>query len=290
MSRSYFFIDDSGSKDWKTPYSQDFIDHAPTRNDQNIHFWRENYFVLAGVYVPGDILGAINERINKLKIKYFKDRHVEIKSEWLRIPEKRLRKYCQPFGVTDEELTQFTNEWYQVLTDNKDVIQIQAFVLDKRYFKLKRAQYSPLQILTQVLLDRVQLNERAKECIIVFDQMDNEIYSEKHQHGAILKIADKEIDLGSFHKHYTHTRPIFEKSRNTNLLQLADTIAHNVWRQFVHFGDVIDDETTSQKKFYPYFEKIIPNLYSKNGKISGVGIVKVPDPKKSEWLRFDTEN
>jgi hypothetical protein len=130
-------------------------------------------------------------------------------------------------------------------------------------------------------------NAKINECVIVFDQMDNEIFSEKHQHGAILKIADKAIDLGSFHTHYTHTRPRFEKSHRSNFLQLADTVTHNVWRQFVHFGDVIDDASVHDKKFYSFFERIIPNLYNKNGKISGVGVIKVPDPKKSEWLRYD---
>lgn len=286
MSRNFFFIDDSGSKDWDTPYSAEFLETPPFRNDQNLNFWRRNYFVLAGLYISGDIIGEINIRINKLKKKYFNTHHVEIKSEWLRVPSLRKRKYTDPFKLTDENLLKFTDEWYQVLADYPQ-IKIQAFVLDKRFYKNKRDNYTPLQLLAQVVFDRIELNERANECVIVFDQMDSEIFSEKHQHGSILKIADKVIDLGSFHTHYTHTRPRFEKSHSSNFLQLADTIAHNVWRQFVHFGDVIDDAEIKDKKFYPYFERIIPNLYSKNGKISGVGVIKVPDPKKSEWLRYD---
>jgi hypothetical protein len=286
MSRSYFFIDDSGSKNWDTPHSAEFISNPPFRNEQNLNFWRQNYFVLAGIYVPGEIIGAVNTAINDLKQKYFKTHHVEIKSEWLRVPEMRKRKYTEAYGVTDEELLAFTDEWYAILSANKD-IKIQAFILDKRFYKNKRERYTPLQLTTQVLFDRVQLNERAKECVIVFDQMENEILSEKHQHGQILKISDKEIDLGSFYTEYAHARPRFEKSHSSNFLQLADTVAHNVWRQFVHFGDVIDDDTVTDKKFYKYFEKIIPNMYSKAGKISGVGIVKVPDPSKTEWLRYD---
>jgi hypothetical protein len=286
MSRNFFFIDDSGSKDWNTPYSSEFLETPPLRNDQNLNFWRQNYFVLAGLYIPGEIIGEINIHINNLKQKYFKTHSIEIKSEWLRIPSLRKRKYTDKYNITDEVLIQFTNEWYAIF-ENCPQIKIQAFVLDKRFYKNKRTTYSPLQLLTQVVFDRVELNERAHECIIVFDQMDGEISSEKHQHGDILKISDKVISLGSFHNHYTHTRPRFEKSQSSNFLQLADTIAHNVWRQFVHFGDVVDDKFIQNKKFYSYFERIIPNLYSKNGKISGVGVIKVPDPKKSEWLRFD---
>lgn len=49
--RNFLFIDDSGSKDWDTPYSFEFTYKPPTRTEQNINFWEKNYFVLAGLQI-----------------------------------------------------------------------------------------------------------------------------------------------------------------------------------------------------------------------------------------------
>ncbi len=116
-----------------------------------------------------------------------------------------------------------------------------------------------------------------------FDQMESRIHSEKNEQGEILKTSNKEINLGSFHKKYTHAKPGFEKSKNSNFLQLADIIAYNVWRQFVNYGDWWDEEEEREMKMYPYFQKIIPNFYHKDGRISGIGIIKVPDLRKIKW-------
>jgi len=167
--------------------------------------------------------------------------------------------------------------------NNTEAIQIQAFVLDKRYYKNKR-ESTPLQLLTQVLFDRVELHPH-KDCIVVFDQMDSEIRSEKHNQGQILKISSKEIDLGSFQKKYFHTKPRFEKSKNSNFLQLADTVAYDVYRQFIEYGDIWEDENADKLKTYPYFARLTPNFYNKNGKIAGFGVVKVPNPHKKSWGR-----
>jgi hypothetical protein len=110
--------------------------------------------------------------------------------------------------------------------------------------------------------------------------MDSRIHSEKDKHGEILKISNREINLGSFHKKYTHAKPVFEKSKNSNFLQLADTVAYNVWRQFVNHGDWWDESGTKELKMYPYFQRIVPNFYKKNGRISGIGIIKIPDLEK----------
>lgn len=170
-------------------------------------------------------------------------------------------------------------EWYKVLEDNIEYLQIQSFVLDKRYYHEKRIQFTPLHILTQVLFDRVELHSH-KKCIIVFDQMDNEIKSTTHIQGQILKVSSNQVDLGSFHKKFSHSVPRFEKSKNSNFLQLADTVAYNVFRQFVYEGDISDEENKWFLK-YQYIDRIKPNFYSKDGKINGFGIVKVPKATKN---------
>lgn len=280
MNNNFLFIDDSGSKDWETPYSTDFISKPPLRSLDNMNFWRRNYFVLAGLHVDSKGVKILNPIINKAKIKYFGTKHVEIKSDWLRNPARRKKYYLDPFKINESKLTQFIEkEWYKILESNVEYIQIQSFILDKRFYFNKRNQFTPLHVLTQVLFDRVELHNH-KKCTIVFDQMDNEIKSTSHIQGQILKVSSKQIDLGSFHKKYSHSIPRFEKSKNSNFLQLADTVAYNVYREFVYEGDLLNDEDGWFSK-YKYLERIKPNFYSRNGKICGYGIVKVPRATKN---------
>ncbi|OGG20727.1 hypothetical protein A3D03_05575 [Candidatus Gottesmanbacteria bacterium RIFCSPHIGHO2_02_FULL_40_13] len=284
MSKHFLFIDDSGSKDWETPYSRTFIDVPPVRNEQNLNFWRRDYFILAGLHISTDLMITLNPQINQLKRDIFGTKHIEIKSVWMRNPDKCKKIYLDPFKISEDDLRKFTEKWYKVFENNRSDIQLQVFVLDKRFYKNKRSVYTPLQMLVQVLFDRVELHP-SRQCTIVFDQMDREIKSIKHRHGEILKISNKEVDLGSYQKKYSHYPPRFEISRNSNFLQLADTVAYNVFRQFVDYGDYWENKEANTLKTYSFFERIADNFYSKNGRIAGIGIIKVPDQSKILWGR-----
>lgn len=283
MNKHFLFIDDSGSKDWDTPYAKSFIESSPVRNTQNFNFWRGNYFVLAGLHISEKAIINLNPEINKIKTEYFGNKHVEIKSVWMRNPKQRKKRYLEQYGISEYKLKEFIEKkWYRIFEKNKSAIQIQAFILDKRYYK--RRDYTPLQRLIQVLFDRIELHPH-RDCIIVFDQMDSQIKSITHNQGQILKISNKEIDLGSFQSKYSHFPPRFEKSKNSNFLQLADTVAYNIFRQFVDYGDFWEDNNKGTLKTYSFFERIADNFYNKNGRIAGFGIVKVPDPAKIRWGR-----
>lgn len=277
----FFFIDDSGSKDWETPYAREFISTPPERNDQNINFWRRNYFVLAGIYISNDVVTKLNPVINKLKIKYFGSKHVEIKSVWLRNPDQRKKHYYDKFDISEDKLLKFSQHWFNLFT--KYDIQIQAFVLDKRFYgNKKREEFSPLQMLTQVVFDRVELHPK-KECQIIFDQMDREIKTVKHNSGQMLKISHHEISFGSFHKKYSHKEIKFESSKSSNFLQLADSVAYIVYRQFIEYGDDWDNKSIKSPRMYKFFSKISNSFYSKNDRIAGYGIVLVPSTQKIPW-------
>lgn len=172
--KHFFFVDDSGSKNWETPYSSDFIENPPDRTAINKNFWRRNYFTLTGIHISGETLKELNPIIDKKKIEYFGTKHVEIKSEWFRNPHQRKKRYIDPFNITEEKLQEFMDIfWYPLFQTNQGCIKIQAFVLDKRYFAGKRV-HSPVEILTQTLFDRVE-RYPVDNCTIVFDQMERAI-------------------------------------------------------------------------------------------------------------------
>ena len=285
MSKSFFFVDDSGSKDWETPYAYEFTVHAPVRNGENIKFWRGNYFVLAGIHIDSNDVARLNPEINRLKVEYFGTKDVEIKSEWLRNPIKRRKHYIDPFSIAEEKLRQFVEEgWYGLFENNRSSLQIQAFVIDKRFYYSKRQKVTPFQELGQVLFDRVELHPK-RNTEIVFDQMEANIKSQKYNHGVLLSISKKELDLGSYQSKYSHTCVRFEKSHNSNFLQLADTAAYNVFRQFVEHGDSWESSQEKSLVEYSFFSKIADNFYHVDGRVAGCGIVKVPDTKKIKWGR-----
>ena len=61
-------------------------------------------------------------------------------------------------------------------------------------------------------------------------------------------------------------------------------MAYNVLRQFVDYGDKWKkSEEKEDLPMYTFFEKISGNFYHKNGRIAGIGIVKVPDKEKLGW-------
>lgn len=78
------FIDESGNKNYMSPYSRDFIDNPPPLDDYE-DFWRNNYFVLCGIRVKQSDLKQINTAINKLDVsnKSTKKPHVRGVLLWL---------------------------------------------------------------------------------------------------------------------------------------------------------------------------------------------------------------
>lgn len=284
---SFLFIDDSGSKQWDTPYCRSLVDAPPVRNPQNRKFWEGNYFVLAGVYIEQELISELNPIINAKKVELFGTKHVEIRSVNLRNPQKRSECYLEPFRITDSQLRDFIETfWYGIFEQYKKSIQIQAVLLDKRYYGPMRSHRKPLEIAAQVMFDRIEMHPN-RECSIIFDQMDHQVKAEKRDQGQILRIADKTINLNSFHSKYSHVSVDFEESKNSNFLQLADTVAYNVLRQFIDYGDKWDDSSLTELPMYPFFEKISDNFYCNRitRQVRGYGIIKLPETGGVKWVR-----
>jgi hypothetical protein len=285
------FIDDSGSKLWDVPYAREFVDRPPVRNDNNRSYWMKNYFVLAGVYVDSDTISSLNPLINNKKHEVFGTKHVEIHSSDLRNPYQRRKKYLDRFDIAEATLSEFIDGfWYPMVVENPQ-IKIQCVVLDKRYYS-HRLGRSPLAITAQALFDRIELGPN-RASLILFDQMEESLRSEVREQGEILKVASHEIDLGAFFEKYSHASIGFEKSKNSNFFQIADTVAYNILRQFVDYGDQWDGSPEIEDR-YPYFERIYANFYCRKGRSNpkGVGISKLPDENslRRHSRQVDTKN
>lgn len=288
------FIDDSGSKNYISPYSRDFINNPPIFNSYE-KFWRDNYFVLCGVRVAQENLDEINNIINRLKKKYFGTHLVELKSDWFRNEHKRKKNYLSKYDIKLENLKKFIDEIYDMIANYSDKLKLIAVVFDKRFYgdeKRRRGEGDPLAKTSQIMFERLQY--LGTYHVVVFDQMESSLKIDYGNNGKILEVlrGNKEMEE-IFVAEYDKIVDIkFIKSYNENFLQLADLCAYNVYRQFVHYGREWSGNNKNKNgesvmNMYEYFNRIRCNFVHLpmgiGKKVCGVGMICIPDIDKCNW-------
>src|SRR5215831_19342784 len=93
------YIDDSGEKEYGPNTSR--------------------FFVYAGVIVDRAHEATIAAEVDELKHAAFGTTDVEIKSNWLRFPPARQRRYLEPFKISEARLRQFVDELRQLMTSDR---------------------------------------------------------------------------------------------------------------------------------------------------------------------------
>lgn len=286
------FIDDSGGKDYRTPYARSFINQPPTF-DGNEEFWRNNYFVLCGARIKDSDIAALNAEINSIKMEYFGTHNVEIKSVWLRNPDKRKKHYLAPFSIAEDDLNAFGNAILHFISAHKRELKLIGVVFDKRYYgDAKRAtgHGSPLLKTTQVLLER--FHYMGGYHVVVFDQMESSLLLNDGQQGRMLNVFQNREAMGEiFVNQYSGVTDFkFLKSSGENFLQIADVCAYNIYRQFVEHGrewcgSSKDQQGVPALSCYEHFDSIRCNLvaHPRDGRIRGIGLTCIPDTDKLNW-------
>lgn len=284
------FVDDSGPKEYKTPYAKSFVDTPPPFEGSE-QFWRDNYFVLCAVRVKQEDMAEINKEMNQLKVQYFGTKNVEVKSVWLRNNNQRKKHYLEPFKMTNEQLNEFGKSLINLIEKHSDKMKLIAVVFDKRYYGGKRllADGNPLYKSTQVLFERI--NKCGQYNLVIFDQMDESLKVTKGHHKAMVGIKDGNKGMTQVYtnEYESITDVSFAHSHNENFLQIADICAYNVHRQFTEYGrdwcgENKNEEGKKVLRDYPYFNKIRCNFrYDSNGQVRGVGLICVPDVEKINW-------
>lgn len=286
------FVDESGKKEYITPYAKDFIDNPP-EFERYENFWWDNYFVLCGIRIKQEHLGKINFKINKLKEKYFKTQKVEIKSDWLRNPYQRKKQYINPYKISPEKLNEFGEKFINLIASYKNELKIITVVFDKRYYgnaKRQTPEGDPLLKSTQVLLERLEF--AGKYNILIFDQMESSLKLTIGKQGKILNVFKSNEGMEKiFVEKYGSMADIkFMESKKENFLQAADICAYNIFRQFVQFGrewgGSRKTKDGSVKMYtYSYFDRIRCNFYFSllTKQVRGYGLTCIPDTQKINW-------
>ncbi len=278
-----FFIDDSGSKDYKNPYEKSLSDSLYPWSSTTKSWLDDNFFVLCWVYVDSKDMTMIDDEIKALKNRIFGTQHVEVKSVYLRNPKLRKRYYLDKYPVTEESLKDFWDSLFEIIGRHQKVLKLIATVFDKRHYKNRSdPDKQPLLKSVQTLFERV---ERIKhDTHIVFDQMESSLSLDKWLHRWICNIARGNVWLSqSYIAEYTHIKKIeFQKSHNENFLQIADVCSYVIRRQFMEHGKTWL-EWWDACWVYDYFDKIRCNIYTCSGKAVWFGLIIIPNFKKIQW-------
>lgn len=275
MPTHILHIDDSGTKD----YAADPSDYevGPTR-----------YFVFGGLLSTVDEASRLAQRVQSLKRDAFGTKDVEIKSNWLRMPEEREEKYLRPYLLDVDDLTDFVDHYYELVA-RADVVLIAAIVDKVHMQELYKRPYYPPALAYEVLAQRVQLElGDSGSCQMVVDDMTgrnpkgNEHkrnlirqHGRLRQHGSTLQKGMRLDALDSLR---------FRSSHLSDLVQLADIVSYNVLRQFREHGEAWESIGLRSLPTYEHFARLAPKFrQGPGGRIQGYGVVKVPIIERVRW-------
>ena len=272
------FIDDSGTKEYAT-----------SPQDYNIGGrGNSRYFLFCGVLVSMGTSGILTNEIIQAKLRCFADDTVEIKSNWLRIPLEQQRRYFEPYGITADRLSAFTEEYYEII-NNADLMLI-ASIVDKLQMQedYPNPWYAPAVAYETMLLRVQQELLPSQQVAVIIDDTTgktpkgNEYKKNLERQHNKLKKYGSALWKGKTFPSLTTQK--FVNSQNSNLVQVADVCAYNVLRQFQMYGNEWEDSNCQKLPLFEYFAKIHTKFRQDNsGKIQGYGIIKMPQRKKIGW-------
>ena len=269
------YIDDSGTKE----YSPDGrYDSGNTR-----------YFVLGGVLVSLDVGRQLARDLRAVKEQHLGTANAEIKSNWLRIPKERSRRYLSQYNLSEEKLTSFVDDYYDCFL-GKDLTIIAAVVDKVHMADDYDSPWYPPAVAYELLVQRAQLElEGSGSFSVEIDNMsgktpNNNPYDRNlmrqhallQQYGSTLRKGMRLDGLAG--------RLVFVDSARSELVQVADLVAYNVFRQFREHGEEWEEEGLKKLPTYAYFRRLSEKFRSgPGGRIQGYGVVKMPLRTRVRW-------
>lgn len=275
------FVDDSGTKE----YSPSGVYGAGNTR----------YFVFGGPFLTLDQARKLTARIRRLKTETFGTEGVEVKSNWLRLENERTARYLRKFGLSEADLTRFVEAFYQSVIDS-DLMLI-ACVVDKIHMREDygdRAWYPPAAAY-EMLLQRAHAeivdcrSTGSGRCFsVIVDDMSGATpkghqYRENlRRHHVQLKKTGSTLFKGLTFEHLRDLR--FVDSRQSELLQVADVVAYNVFRQFRQHGEEWETHGLSALPAYHWFSRLAKKFRrGPNGRVQGFGVGKIPLRTRVPW-------
>lgn len=271
-----FYIDDSGTKE--------YAKHA-----KEYGRGKSRYFVFGGVLLSIAEAGLLSSEIIKLKLKCFGAEDVEIKSNWLRLPDERAKRYLSAYDISNEELDEFVDKYYEAVI-NADLLLI-ASVVDKVHMQdtYGNPWYAPA-VAYEILLQRIESEMKGKGIVTIsVDDMTgatpkgNQYKDNLKKHHERLKRTGSKL-LSNIEFEWIKGRLKFINSSHSHLVQVADIAAYNVYRQFTDHGEKWEERGLETLPTYDHFVRLAEKFRTGPKKrVQGYGVVKFPLKERVPW-------
>ncbi len=253
------------------------------------------YFVFGGPFLGIENARRLTAQIRRLKVETFRTENVEIKSNWLRLENERTSRYLRRFGLSEAGLTRFVERFYQAILDSELVLI--ACVVDKVHMREDygdRAWYPPaaayellLQRAHAEIVDRDSVGGSRSFSVVVDDMSGatpkgNQYRENLRRHHGQLRKTGSTLWKGLTFEHLKDLR--FVDSKQSELLQVADVVAYNVYRQFREYGEEWETRGLPSLPSYDWFLRILTKFRKgPDGRVQGFGVGKIPLRTRVRW-------
>ncbi len=271
--------DDSGTREYD-----------PNRNYETSG--KSRYFVYGALLMEERDASLFVARLRELKQIVFGTADVEVKSNWLRMPMEAEKRYLQPFHLTPVQLTAFVDDYYRLIDGAP--LRFLGSIVDKlhmqeTYESPREPWYAPT-VAYEVLLQRaVQATPSGSTLTVTMDDISGRTPKRNEykrllgaHHERLRKLGSSLQKSISFACLQTPAR--FMNSAHSDLLQVADVAAYNLYRQFRTHGDAWE-LAVGPLPTYEHFKRIARKFHQgPNGRIQGFGVAKFPLKNRVVWV------
>lgn len=256
----FFYFDESGSRDPSVGTPEKPKDHlyvllAVGMFDRQ---WRRFEAEISGLkielagYMKRDGLGS------------YELAECEVKSNWMRVPSERKKRSPFLSALRDEDMIRLTETYFRQVVERNMVIL--SCVIDKRHLYDHITHETLHMKAYEFLLERIQhyMREyhRKHRALIVMDDTSEKLNRAiAMKHASFQRAGNRNMTFPAIVEY-----PFFTRSELSNGVQLADLLAYNVYRAFKY-----------EDFDYPYFERLLPNIYRRRHGVTLDGLKVWPD-------------
>ena len=247
----------------------------------------DRYFVVAGVAVKEADVENLNDELRGLKRAFCGVPNLELKSNWIRIPDMRRKHYLDKHGLAPSDIDALVDsviKWVR----NAPITFIAGVVnkpgMEDKYVK----PHYPGTVAYTLTMQRFQgfLNTKGGDGDVVFDdpagkspkgnewrELLRRLHGRLRRDGCPYTGNDLD-DIGAFS---------LADSAEETFVQIADIVSYNTFRQFRDHGTAYDNPATDTLMLYPQFSEIAGKFHQRAKVFAGEGIALWPASSRNKW-------
>jgi hypothetical protein len=232
VARYQLFVDDSGTREYDN-------DRNYTTSGKSL------YFAYGAIFIEQNLGAQLVPQFRELKRLTFGRADVEVKSNWLRMPDERRMRYLDPFGITDDQLNRFVDDYYRLIVQAPLVLIgsiVNKLHMQEDYGPPRTPYYAPTVAYEFLLQRAVQAVPNGSTLAVTVDDISGTTPKRRKyktllaQDHARLRATGFRLQPGiSFACLDSPVR--FVLSQHSDMIQAADLVSYCVHRQFRDHGE-----------------------------------------------------